>query len=336
MRPLHDFIRVGSVERSHHSSFFLLNLSCSSENCLTLAIVLQNVRIVVTGGSGQLGSFVIEEIVSRHDVVSVDLLPPTIEVGQVHFQGDIRDRDAMLEACKEADAVIHLAAQVSVVRSTEDPVMDLDVNVGGTLNMLTAALERDVPLFVHISTAAVYGDPVALPIDEDHPTSPKSFYGTSKLSGEHYVRAFKESFDLDHIILRPFNMYSPRADPSSPYSGVITRFVENARNGLPLRVDGDGEQTRDFIHARDVATMISRCLDTSVRNVTINGASGHGTSVNQIVEAVISASPRQVTVEHGPPRIGDIRHSVGDDSRARELLDFLPSIDLDRGIADFF
>jgi UDP-glucose 4-epimerase len=295
-----------------------------------------DVIVVVTGGSGQLGSLVIEEIISEHDVVSIDLRDPHDDLGQEHLRGDIRDPEMMRNACKGADAIIHLAAQVSVVRSTEDPDLDLDINVRGTLNMLSSALKEEVPLFIHISTAAVYGDPIHLPVDEGHPTSPKSFYGTSKLSAEHYVRAFKECLGLDHIIIRPFNMYSPRADPSSPYSGVITKFVEAAKSGTPLRVDGDGKQTRDFIHARDVATMIQRCLVSKARNLTLNCASGRGTSINELVEAVSSVSPSEVRLENGPARAGDIRHSVGDDSKARGILGFTPRIGLQEGIADFF
>ena len=293
-------------------------------------------KIIVTGGSGQLGSFVIEELLPDHEVVSVDIRSPSIGGHQHHIKSDIRDLEAMKKACRGADAVIHLAAQVSVVRSTEDPVFDMDVNVGGTISMLSAAHHEGVPRFIYVSTAAVYGDPVSLPVGEDHPTAPKSFYGTSKLSGEHYVRAFKESMGLDYIIVRPFNLYSPRADPSSPYSGVITRFVESAKTGTPLRVEGDGDQTRDFIHARDVARMLVMCLGSKVRNLTMNCASGRGTTINELAEAVTSVSPNDVTVQKAPPRIGDIHHSVGDDRMAREILGFVPTITLREGISDFF
>lgn len=292
-------------------------------------------RVVVTGGSGQLGSLVMDEIATRYEAVSVDLRPPSSGHRSRHIRGDVRDLDLMRAACRGADAVVHLAAQVSVVRSTEDPVYDMDVNLGGTVNMLNAAVEEDVSLFLYVSTAAVYGDPVSLPVTEDHPTLPLSFYGASKLSAEHYVRTFKESRGLDHIIVRPFNMYSSRADPSSPYSGVITSFVENAKTGRPLVIDGDGEQTRDFIHARDVVSMIIMCLESDVRNVTMNCSSGRGTSINELAEVVASVFPGEVTVKNGPPRVGDIKHSVGDGSRAKELLGFVPATDLMRGMADF-
>lgn len=291
----------------------------------------------MTGGSGQLGSYVLDELSGGHEVTSVDLIPPPIEEHlPLHLEGDIRDMDAMRKACRGKEAVIHLAAQVSVVKSTEDPLLDMDINVGGTLNMLRAAHADGVDLFIHISTAAVYGDPVNLPVNEGHPTNPKSFYGTSKLSAEYYVRAFKESFDLEYLVVRPFNLYSPRADPNSPYSGVITRFVENAKMGTPLTIEGDGEQTRDFIHAKDVARMISLSLESDVRNRTINCASGQGTSIKELAETVSSVSPKKVEVRHGPSRVGDIRHSVGDASWAKELLGFHPEISLREGLRGFF
>ena len=291
----------------------------------------------MTGGSGQLGSYLLEEISRDHQVTSIDLVAPRIrEHVPFHRVGDIRDTVSMRDACRDVDAIVHLAAQVSVVKSTEDPALDMDVNVGGTLSMLRAANDEGVPLFIHISTAAVYGDPTYLPVDEGHPTQPKSFYGTSKLSAEHYVRAFKESFDQDYVIIRPFNLYSPRADPKSPYSGVITRFVENAKNDIPLTIEGDGEQTRDFINAKDVASMICSCLTSCVRNVTINCGSGHATSINTLAETVVSVAQRPIDIVHGPSRVGDIRHSLGDASLSEELLSFKPKISLREGLAGFF
>ena len=294
-------------------------------------------KILVTGASGQLGSYVMDHMQNDTDVAGVDICESEREshrqlVGRV----DIRDMEAMRKACRDADAVVHLAAQVSVVKSIEDPLWDLDINVAGTVTTLRAAQEEEVPLFVYISTAAVYGDPLRIPIDEDHPADPISFYGVSKLSSEHYVRAFSRSFGLDHIIVRPFNLYSPRADPGSPYSGVITRFVENAKDGKRLIIEGDGEQTRDFIHARDTARMIALCLRSDVRNVTLNCASGRGISINELASTVADVCPRQVDIGYGPPRTGDIRHSLGDPSRAMELMGFEPTTSLAEGLSSFF
>ncbi|MFP4171188.1 MAG: NAD-dependent epimerase/dehydratase family protein [Methanomassiliicoccales archaeon] len=287
-------------------------------------------KLLVTGSSGQVGSYLIEGL-RDHEVTGLDLRP-----GPRTVTGDVRDPDLVSELCAEADAVIHLAAQVSVERSLRDPLEDMDINSTGTVNLLRAASEEGVGLFVHVSTAAVYGDPQYLPVDEGHPTAPKSFYGVSKLSAEWYVRTFGRSKGLPYLIVRPFNLYSPRADPDSPYSGVITRFVQRAMRGRPLVIEGDGEQTRDFVHVLDLVRMISLLLGSGLRDRTLNCASGRGTSINQLARAVVNVSPREVGVERGPSREGDIRHSVGEASRARDLLGFSPAIPLEEGLSGFF
>ena len=287
-------------------------------------------RLLVTGSSGQVGSYLIEGL-RDHEVTGLDLRP-----GPRTVTGDVRDLDTVSELCAGADAVIHLAAQVSVERSLQDPLEDMNVNSTGTVNLLRAASEGGVELFLYVSTAAVYGDPQYLPVDEGHPTAPKSFYGVSKLSAEWYVRTFGRSKGLPYLIVRPFNLYSPRADPNSPYSGVITRFVERAKRGQPLMIEGDGEQTRDFVHVLDMVRMISLLLGSEVRDRTLNCASGRGTSINQLARAVAKVSPSEVGLERAPSRKGDIRHSVGDASRARELLGFSPTLSLEEGLSGFF
>ena len=221
-------------------------------------------NVPITGASGQLSSYLFEEMASRHEAwESISASPEfSSAVGRVTI-ADIRDPAAMLQACKGADAVIHTAAQVSVQRSTEDPAFDVETNVLGTVRTLKAAKDAGVSKFVFISSAAVYGNPHYIPVDEDHPLAPLSIYGSSKLSGEHFVRAFGSSNGLSWAIIRPFNFYSPRADPKSPYSGVITKFTQNANAGLPLRIEGDGSQTRDFLHAADVARLVRLTMESS-------------------------------------------------------------------------
>jgi len=290
--------------------------------------------VLVTGSSGQLGSYLLDEL-EREQVRGVDIRPPTRKAHlPMTTVTDIRE-DQVFDLCSGMDAVVHLAAQVSVVRSLENPHLDAEINIGGTLSLLRAAAQANVPLFIYVSTAAVYGDPLRLPVDEGHPTRPKSFYGASKLSGEFYTHAFGKSSGLRYIILRPFNMYSPRADPSNPYSGVITRFVRLAKGGRPLTIEGDGGQTRDFIHARDVARMIALCLRSDLGAEILNCASGQGTSVNELAETVASLCPG-VRREYLPAREGDIRYSVGDISKARDLLGFSPRISFKEGMREFF
>jgi len=294
------------------------------------------VRILVTGGSGQLASYLFEEL-AAHEARGVDVRPPVHApaVGRVDMV-DIRDVAGMAAATEGFDAVVHTAAQVSVQRSTEDPSGDADTNVMGTISVLRAAQRAKVRKFVYISSAAVYGDPVRVPVDEEHPLAPKSFYGASKLCGEHYVRAFGSTFGLPWVVVRPFNFYSPRADPSSPYSGVITKFTQAAREGRPLRIEGDGGQTRDFLHARDVARMVRLALESEVSGETFNCGSGSGTSIRQLADTIKEIAPGAVRVEHAPPRTSDIRDSVAEVSKARRLLGFRTEIGLREGLRTFF
>jgi len=294
------------------------------------------VKILVTGGSGQLASYLFEELGS-HEVIGADIRPAVHApaLGRV-VKADIRDADAIAGVAEGCDAVVHTAAQVSVQRSTEDPSGDADTNVMGTIATLRAAREAGVRKFIYISSAAVYGDPVRIPVDEGHPLFPKSFYGASKLCGEHYARAFGSTFGLQWVVVRPFNFYSPRADPSSPYSGVITKFFQRAKGGQPLRIDGDGSQTRDFLHARDVARMVRLALESDVSGETFNCGSGRGTSIKELADVFAEISPAAVRTEQAPPRTSDIRDSVAEVSKARRLLGFQTEIGLQEGLRGFF
>jgi UDP-glucose 4-epimerase len=311
--------------------------SSTSQSFYDRPCIAWGVKVLITGGSGQLSSYLFEELSGDHEAWGVDVRRPSArELEKRVSLADIRDGAVMSKACREMDAVVHTAAQVSVQKSTEDPLFDADINVNGTISVLKAARSAKVGVFVYISTAATYGDPQYIPVDEKHPQSPKSFYGTSKLSGEYYTKAFHASFGLPYVVIRPFNFYSPRADAANPYSGVVTKFVMRAKRGQALVIEGSGEQTRDFIHARDVARMIRMVLESEVRNTTLNCASGQGTSVMELAETVASVSPKEVSIEHVAPRVGDIKHSVGDPSQAKKLLGFHPLITLEKGIGTFF
>jgi UDP-glucose 4-epimerase len=271
------------------------------------------------------------------DTVGIDLVSSPFPKHRSRIiKEDIRDLDAMRRALNGCDAVVHCAAQVSVVASIKDPLNDLSHNVQGTINLLQAAAECKVSKFVYISSAAVYGDPVRVPIDESHPLNPKSPYGASKMSAEQYCRVFAETRGLPYVIVRPFNFYSPRADPKSPYSGVITKFVEWAKRGEPLSVDGDGDQTRDFIHAEDVARFVLMVARSNVSDVTLNCGSGKGTSINDLAKTVVKASGKEVEIKHVAPRVGDIRHSVSDMASAKRSLGFETEVTLAKGIKAFF
>ena len=250
-------------------------------------------KVLITGGSGQLASYLFEEMSSEHEVSGVDIRPPVHEpaMGRVAM-GDIRDVEAMTSAMEGCDAVAHTAAQVSVQRSTEDPLA-MPTPTSWDHRSPAAAVAAGVRKVVYISSAAVYGDPQRVPVDEEHPLAPKSFYGASKLCGEHYVRAFGSTFGLEWVVIRPFNFYSPRADPSSPYSGVITKFAQAVREDRPLRIEGDGLQTRDFLHARDVARMVTMAVESDLSGETLNCGSGKGTSIIKLASTFSDIFPRK-------------------------------------------
>jgi UDP-glucose 4-epimerase len=293
--------------------------------------------LAITGASGQLGSYLMDLAMDSNNAIGIDIRESPFSKHRPNIvHEDIRDLAAMKKSLKGCDAVLHCAAQVSVVNSINDPINDLSTNVQGTITLLHAAAECGIKKFVYISSAAVYGDPVKVPIDESHPLDPKSPYGASKMSAEQYCRVFAETKSLPYVVVRPFNFYSPRADPKSPYSGVITKFVEWAKLGEPLLVEGDGEQTRDFIHAMDVARMVMFAAESKASNLTMNCGSGKATSINELARVVVKASGKKVEIKHIAPRVGDIRHSVSDMSSAKRILDFEAEVRLDTGIGEFF
>jgi UDP-glucose 4-epimerase len=290
-------------------------------------------NVLVTGSSGQLGSFIGELLADVYDVSGMDIRPAVV-AGLRHFSGDITRPADVRQAVSGMDVVVHCAAQVSVERSLEDPVSDAETNVIGTINLLHECAARKVGRFVYVSSAAVYGNPVRVPLDESHPTQPMSNYGASKLAGERFALAYASSHGMDVVAVRPFNFYSGRADPKSPYSGVITRFVERVREGRPPVIEGDGLQTRDFIHARDVASFVALILTREdVSGQVYNCGSGQATSVLALARTVAEAGSLDVEPEFTAPRKGDIRHSLADISKAKGL-GFSPRISLRDGITE--
>ncbi len=277
-----------------------------------------------------------EVLADRHEVSGLDLRPASVRaLRQMSAQGDICRLTDVRRAVKGKEAVVHCAAQVSVERSMEEPVRDARTNVLGTLNLLHEGLAAGVAKFVYVSTAAVYGNPRYVPLDEKHPTDPMSNYGASKLGGEKYALAYAASGPMQVVAVRPFNFYSLRADPKSPYSGVMTRFVARVKAGKPPVIEGDGEQTRDFIHARDVAEMIRLLLENEgISGEVFNCGSGRSTSVLELARTTVSLSGKKLEPEFTRPRKGDIRHSRADIGKARRALGFAPKINLQDGLAE--
>jgi UDP-glucose 4-epimerase len=293
-------------------------------------------KVLVTGSSGQLGSYLVEAFAEDCDVVGLDIRKPAwpMPKGVRSVTGDAGDYRLAMDLCRGADLVVHAAAQVSVERSVSDPVFDARENILATVNMLEAATKAMVPHFIYVSSAAIYGTPVKVPVAEGHPAAPLSPYGVSKLAGERYAFAFQSTYGLGVTSVRPFNIYSPRQDPASPYSGVITRFVAAVGEGSPVLIQGDGRQTRDFVHASDVARMVRLCAgNQQSRGKAFNCGTGKGTTVNALAKAVSRLKGREVEIRHSEPRRGDIRHSRADISLAGKVLGYRPSVSLKEGLA---
>jgi UDP-glucose 4-epimerase len=297
-------------------------------------------HVLLTGGVGQVGSYLCEELVRRgHIVTIIDNLSSTVNPypPEANFvKGDIRDVGLVNILVSNADIVIHCAAQIYVSRSIEDPVFDAQNNVMGTLNLLNASRNVGIKRFVYFSSAATYGNPVRLPVDESHPQEPLSPYGASKLAGEKYTLMFHRAYGLPATAIRPFNIYSPRQDPSNPYSGVISRFIDNVSQGRPPVIFGDGSATRDFVSVHDVVDMVMLMLkkESSVGKI-FNCGYGIKTRIDELAQMVIGLySKDTIKPEFLPERAGDIKNSYADISLARDILGYMPKITLADGLKE--
>jgi UDP-glucose 4-epimerase len=283
--------------------------------------------LLITGSSGQLGSYLVESI---PDSIGLDINPSKY----TKLVWDLRKEPAEILKDYEIDSIIHAAAQVSVVKSVEAPLYDAENNIMATIKLLEFARKYDVEQFIYISSAAVYGEPKYLPIDEEHPTVPMSPYGLSKLTGERYALLYANLYGLRVASIRPFNIFSPRQDPSSPYSGVISIFVDRAKKGLPLIIYGDGTQTRDFVNVEDVVQLTKLVLKKSAEGV-YNCGTGKETSINELARIIIELSGKEIEIIHDKPREGDIKRSYADISRALNI-GYEPTTSLKEDLQRYF
>ena len=251
-------------------------------------------------------------------------------------RGDIRDKTIPNEVFDGVDSVIHLAALIDISASVADPIQNHEVNVDGTFNMLHAAIKHNVKKFVFASSTAVYGDAKTLPLQENIALHPISPYAASKVAGEAYCSAFASCFGLETIALRFFNIYGPRSE-NSPYSGVITKFLQKIVKGEVLTIDGDGEQTRDFIHVSDIVKAVILALEhEGLKGEVFNVCTGVPTSINQLAATLKTVTGKNPKVKHGPARLGDIRSNYGDPAKAKENLGFRATVDLTEGLRMLF
>ncbi len=299
-------------------------------------------RVLVTGGAGFIGSNLIPLLLeANNSVIVFDNLSTgkteNLNAVRVHpnfkfVKGDIRNSESLSKVLQNIDAVIHLAAVIDVSASVINPISTNEINVTGTLNVLHEAKNNGIKKFVFASSTAVYGDTKTLPVKEDTILKPISPYAASKAAGEAYCSAFANCYSLETIALRFFNVYGPRNE-NSPYSGVITKFLQKAVKNEPLIIEGDGEQTRDFIHVSDIARAIVAALQArGLGGEVFNVCTGSPTSINQLVNTLKKVTQKKFQIIHNPPRIGDIKNSYGDSAKTAKQLSFRTQVSLSNGL----
>jgi nucleoside-diphosphate-sugar epimerase len=297
-------------------------------------------RYLVTGGAGFIGSHLAEELTRRGAQVRVaDSLITGRRRNLVHLpgvefvEGDLADLDVAKRAVDGCTYVLHQAAIPSVPRSVTDPITSNRANIDATLNVLVAARDAGVRRVVYAGSSSAYGNAAALPKREDMPTGPLSPYALQKLVGEQYMQLFTELYGLETVTIRYFNVFGPRQDPSSPYSGVISLFISALVDGRRPTIYGDGEQTRDFTYVANVVDGVLRaCEAPKASGEVINVATGGRVSLNQLFDAVRKLTGSSVEPVYEPPRAGDVRDSQADIGKARDLLGYAPIVTFEEGL----
>jgi nucleoside-diphosphate-sugar epimerase len=296
---------------------------------------------LVTGGAGFIGSHLAEELVRRGarvrvaDNLSTGKLDNLEHLREVEFlQGDLADLDVAREAVKGVDYVLHQAAIPSVPRSVSDPVTSNRSNVDATLNVLVAARDAGVRRVVYAGSSSAYGNAPALPKHEEMPAAPLSPYALQKLVGEQYMAMFTRLYGLETVTTRYFNVFGPRQDPSSPYSGVISLFISALVDGRRPIIYGDGEQTRDFTYVANVVDGVLRaCHAPGIGGEMINVATGGRVSLNHLLATLGDLVGRRGEAIYQDDRAGDVRDSQADIAKAQRLTGYAPTVSFEDGLA---
>ena len=295
---------------------------------------------LVTGGAGFIGSHLAEELVRRGETVRVaDNLATGKRQNLAHIrgiefiEGDLADLDVARRVVAGVDFVLHQAAIPSVPRSVQDPLTSHRANVEATLNVLLAARDAGVKRVVYAGSSSAYGDTPTLPKTEAMPTGPLSPYALQKLVGEQYCQLFTRLYGLETVTIRYFNVFGPRQDPSSPYSGVISLFISALCEHRQPTIYGDGEQTRDFTYVANVVDGVLRACDApQASGQVINVATGGRISLNQLLATLSELVGSTVAPAFASPRAGDVRDSQADIRKAEQLLGYRPLVDLQEGL----
>jgi nucleoside-diphosphate-sugar epimerase len=298
-------------------------------------------RYLVTGGAGFIGSNIVDERVRRgRSVVVLDDLSTGNEANlagvrsKIDFRaGSITDLAEAQAACQGADYVIHLAARTSVPKSVKDPLATNRVNIDGTLNVLVAARDAKVKRIVYAASSSAYGETPTLPKTEAMQPQPISPYGVTKFVGELYAQIFGRVYGLENVSVRYFNVFGPRQDPTSQYSGVLSRFMLAILHGEWPVVYGDGEQSRDFTYIDNVVDETLRACEASgASGKVFNGGTGARITLNEVLKQLEKITGKRIQAKYDPPRAGDIRDSQADISLAREVLGYEPRVHFADGL----
>jgi nucleoside-diphosphate-sugar epimerase len=295
---------------------------------------------LVTGGAGFIGSHLTEELIRRGERVRVvDSLITGHRKNLAHLagvdfvEGDLADLAVARRAVEGADYVLHQAAIPSVPRSVEDPITSNRANIDSTLNLLVAARDARVKRVVYAGSSSAYGNTPTLPKHEAMPTNPLSPYALQKLVGEQYMQLFTSLYGLETVVIRYFNVFGPRQDPSSPYSGVISVFAKALLENKAPTIHGDGEQTRDFTYVANVVDGVLRAVTApEASGKVINVATGTRISLNRLFASMRDTIGSRLEPAYGPTRSGDVKDSLADISQARAVLGYQPLVSLEEGL----
>ena len=303
---------------------------------------MKELRAVVTGGAGFIGSNLTRALAKENEVIVIDDLSTgslehiqdLIDDQTVKFvKGSVTDLNLLKHTFKNVDYVFHQAAIPSVPRSIEDPIKSNFANVNGTLDVLIAAKDNSVKKVVYASSSSVYGDTPTLPKTEDMKPRPLSPYAVSKITGEYYCQVFSEVYDFSTVCLRYFNVYGPRQDPSSEYAAVVPKFITNIIFDRQPVVYGDGNQTRDFTFIDDVVEANFLATESATKGI-FNIAGGKRVKINELAQLIMKIMGKELDVTYDDSRPGDIMHSIADISKAKKELDYEPRFTLSKGLKE--
>jgi UDP-glucose 4-epimerase len=301
--------------------------------------LIKNKKIAITGGAGFIGSNLTRALSKDNEIVIIDdlssgnieNLKDLIELENIEFiKGSITNLSLLNKAFLDVDYVFHLAAIASVLKSLNEPIKTINVNVNGTLNILIASKNNDVKKVVNSSSSAVYGNPEKFPIKEKIQPMPLSPYSASKIASEYYCKLFTDILDLQTVSLRYFNVYGPRQNPKSEYAAVIPKFISQIISDQSIIIFGDGKQTRDFVYVDDVINANILAAKSNLSDI-YNVGSGKKISINQIAEKIMKLTKNKVKIIYDKPRKGDVYESYSDISKIKTI-GYSPKTSLDVGL----